>query len=180
KISIETDRLAQMVTELSELSRIESGKISLKVEPLDIGEVVKDTAKRLEAQVRRGGLSLVMDIPSDLPKALADKERVEQVLVNLLHNAIKFTPPGGRIEISAKTEGDSVLISVADTGIGIPPDDLSRIFERFYKADKARAGGGTGLGLAIAKHTVEAHGGKIWAESTEGGGSTFSFTLPVA
>lgn len=180
KISVETDRLAQMVTELGELSRIESGKISLQVEPLDIGEVVKDAAKRLEAQVKRGELNLVIGIPSGLSKALADRERIEEVLVNLLHNAIKFTQPGGRIEISAKIEGDSALISVADTGIGIPPDDLPRIFERFYKADKARAGGGTGLGLAIAKHIVEMHGGKIWAESADGGGSTFSFTLPVA
>lgn len=180
KISIESDRLAQMVNELSELSRIESGEDSLKAGPMDIGEVVMRVVERLEAQADRAGLSLALDVPSGLPKALADRESVEQVLVNLLHNAIKFTPSGGRINLAAKLEGDNILISVADTGVGIPADDLPRIFERFYKADKARAGGGTGLGLAIAKHIVEVHGGKIWAESIEGKGSTFTFTLPIA
>jgi two-component system phosphate regulon sensor histidine kinase PhoR len=180
KIDIETDRLAQMVNELGELSRIESGEVSLEVAPIDIGEVVARAVGRLKAQADRAGLSLVVDIPSDLPEVLGDKERVEQVLVNLLHNAIKFTPSGGSISISAKIEGDDIQVSVADTGVGIPADDLPHIFERFYKADKARASGGTGLGLAIAKHVVEAHGSKIWAESIEGKGATFTFTLPTA
>jgi two-component system phosphate regulon sensor histidine kinase PhoR len=180
RINIETDRLAQMVNELSELSRIESGEVSLEVAPIDIGEVVARAVERLKAQADRAGLSLVTDIPSSLPKALADKERVEQVLINLLHNAIKFTPSGGRINLSAKIEGNNIQVSVADTGVGIPADDLPHIFERFYKADKARAGGGTGLGLAIAKHVVEAHGSKIWAKSIEGKGSIFTFTLPLA
>ncbi len=180
KINVETDRLAQMVSELSELSRIESGEVSLKREPIDIGEVVALVVERLKPQADRTGLSLAIDIPSGLPRALADKEKVEQVLVNLLHNAIKFTHSGGRINCTVKIEGDNILVSVVDTGIGIPADDLPRIFERFYKADKARAGGGTGLGLAIAKHIVEAHGGQIWAESIEGKGSIFTFTLPIA
>ena len=180
KINTETDRLAQMVNELVELSRIESDEVSLKLEPADLGAVVKQTAERLRAQAERGGVSLELDISPALGKAQADKERVEQVLVNLVHNAIKFTPPDGRITISAKAEGDNILVSVGDTGVGIPADDLPRIFERFYKADKARAGGGTGLGLAIAKHIIEAHGGRIWAESVEGKGSTFTFTLPAA
>jgi two-component system phosphate regulon sensor histidine kinase PhoR len=180
KIDIEVDRLTQMVSELGELSRIESGEFPLKIEPVHLGEVTKRVAERLGAQAERGGLSLKVDIPHGLPKALADEERVEQVMVNLLHNAIKFTQPGGMINISAKAEGNDVLVLVADTGVGIPADDLPRIFERFYKADKARAGGGTGLGLAIAKHIVEALGGKIWAESTGGKGSTFTFTLPLA
>jgi two-component system phosphate regulon sensor histidine kinase PhoR len=180
KINVETDRLAQMVSELSDLSRIESGEVSLKKEPIDIGEVVALVVERLKPQADRAGLSLAVDIPSGLPRALADKERVEQVLVNLLHNAVKFTHSGGRIICVAKIEGDNMLISVMDTGVGIPVDDLPRIFERFYKADKARAGGGTGLGLAIAKHIVESHSGKIWAESIEGKGSTFTFTLPIA
>jgi two-component system phosphate regulon sensor histidine kinase PhoR len=180
KINVETDRLTQMVNELSELSRIESGEASLKKEPIDIGEVATRVVERLKPQADRAGISLAMDIPSGLPRALADKERVEQVLVNLLHNAIKFTHSGGRINCMAKIEGDNILVSVVDTGVGIPADDLPRIFERFYKADKARAGGGTGLGLAIAKHIVEAHGGQIWAESIEGKGSTFTFTLPTS
>ena len=180
KINIEVDRLTQMVNELGELSRIESGEFPLKIQPVDLGDVVRRVAERLRAQAERGGLSLKVDIPHGLAKALADEERVEQVLVNLVHNAIKFTSPGGRITISTEVEGDSILISVADTGVGIPADDLPRIFERFYKADKARSGGGTGLGLAIAKHIVEALGGKIWVESIEGRGSTFTFTLTVA
>lgn len=180
KIDIEVDRLTQMVNELGELSRIESGEFPLKIEPVHLGEVTKRVAERLRAQAERGGLSLKVDITHGLPKALADEERVEQVVVNLVHNAIKFTPPSGRVTISTKIEGNSILVSVADTGAGIPADDLPRIFERFYKADKARASGGTGLGLAIAKHIVEALGGKIWAESIEGKGSNFTFTLPIA
>ena len=180
KINTETDRLAQMVDALAELSHIESGEVSLKLEPVVMGEIAQQVAERLRSQVDRAGLNLEVDIPLDLPRALADKERMEQVLVNLLHNAIKFTSPGGRISISAKAERDNIQVSVADTGVGIPADDLSRIFERFYKADKARAGAGTGLGLAIAKHIVEAHSGSIWAESTEGKGSRFIFTLPIA
>ena len=180
RINVETDRLTQMVSELSELSRIESGEVSIKKEPIDIGALVTRVVERLKPQADRSRLSLAVDIPSGIPKVLADKERVEQVLVNLLHNAIKFSHSGGRISCVAKIEGDDILVSVVDTGIGIPVDDLPRIFERFYKADKARTGGGTGLGLAIAKHIVEAHGGKIWAESSEGKGSKFTFTLPVA
>ena len=180
KIDTEVDRLTQMVNELGELSRIESGEFPLKIEPVDIKEIITRVAERLRPQAERGGLSPKVDIPHGLAKALADEERVEQVLVNLVHNAIKFTSPGGRITISTEVEGDSILISVADTGVGIPADDLPRIFERFYKADKARSGGGTGLGLAIAKHIVEALGGKIWVESIEGRGSTFTFTLTVA
>ena len=180
KINIEVDRLTQMVNELSELSRIESGEVSLKIEPVDVRKIVGRVTERLWAQAERGGLSLDVNIPSNLPQALADEERLEQVLVNLVHNAIKFTPPGGRVAISARVEGDNIQVSVVDNGVGIPADDLPRIFERFYKADKARASGGTGLGLAIARHIVEAHGGRIWAESTEGKGSTFTFTIPVA
>jgi two-component system phosphate regulon sensor histidine kinase PhoR len=180
KINTEMDKLAQMVNELSELSYIESGEVSLKIEPVDLAEVVARVTGRLKAQADKAKLDLFVDIPSGLLPVRADKERAEQVLVNLIHNAIKFTPPQGRISVSAKSEGDDVLVSVADTGIGIPADDLPRVFERFYKTDKARAGGGTGLGLAIVKHLIEAHGGKVWAESVEGKGSTFTFTLPIA
>jgi two-component system, OmpR family, phosphate regulon sensor histidine kinase PhoR len=123
---------------------------------------------------------LANECPEDLPPVKADPVRIEQVLINLLHNAIKFTPPGGTITVSAKAQGGEVLFSIRDTGVGISGEDLSRIFERFYKADRSRSGGGTGLGLAIARHIVESHGGRIWAESTEGKGSTFYFTLPVS
>jgi two-component system phosphate regulon sensor histidine kinase PhoR len=110
---------------------------------------------------------------------VADGNRIEQVLLNLIHNAIKFTPSGGPIQCRVTPRGDHVAVSVRDTGVGISADDLPRIFERFYKADKARAGGGSGLGLAIARHIVEQHGGRIWAESVEGRGTTIVFTLPT-
>ncbi len=178
RINVEVDKLAQMVQELGELSRIESGEAPLQKKPVNMAGTIEHAMDRLRAQADRSGINLDFVIPSALPEVMADEGRIEQVLVNLIHNAIKFTPSGGRISISAKARDNDILVSVSDTGVGIPADDLPRIFERFYKADKSRSGGGTGLGLAIAKHIVEAHGGRIWAESTEGKGSTFNFTLP--
>ncbi len=179
RINAEADKLAQMVQELGKLSRIESGEAPLQKKLFEIVQPIEHAVERLRAQAERSGLNIETNIPSGLPQVLADESRVEQVLVNIIHNAIKFTPGGGRIKVSAEVKEDNLVVSVADTGIGIPADDLPRIFERFYKADKSRSGGGTGLGLAIAKHIVEAHGGKIWAESVEGKGSTFHFTLPM-
>ena len=109
--------------------------------------------------------------------ALADGERIQQVVTNIVHNAIKFTLPGGRIDVTGQVSDQEVVFTVRDTGVGIPEDDLPRIFERFFKSDRARSGGGTGLGLSIARHIVLAHGGRIWAESVEGEGATFHFTL---
>jgi two-component system phosphate regulon sensor histidine kinase PhoR len=180
KIHVEADRLAQMVEELGELSRIESGQVPLAKKPLDIATVIQRAVDRMAAQAERAGLSVNINSPPRMPPVLADAGRIEQVLVNLLHNAIKFTPSGGRIRVTAQTDGRNIIISVSDTGRGISTDDLPRIFERFYKADKARSGGGTGLGLAIVKHIIEAHGGRIWAESREGQGATFHFTLSAA
>lgn len=178
KINSEADRLAQMVQELSELSQIESGQSPLVKHKIDMVNVIQRAVERLSPQAGRAGLIIKVDAASSLPAVNIDRDRIEQVLVNLLHNAIKFTPPNGGITISAISTADSVQVSISDTGVGIPADDLPRIFERFYKADRARSGGGTGLGLAIAKHIIEAHGGRIWAESAEGRGATFSFTLP--
>jgi two-component system phosphate regulon sensor histidine kinase PhoR len=180
RMQIETDKLAQMVDELSELSRIESGELSIRLEPVDVAGVVKKVAGRLRAQADRARLNLNLDILPELPRVIGDEDRIEQVLVNITHNAIKFTPENGSITISSKAEGNMVSISVSDTGIGIPEDDLPHIFERFYKVDKARSGGGTGLGLSIAKHIVRAHGGDISVESEEGKGSTFTFRLPTS
>jgi two-component system phosphate regulon sensor histidine kinase PhoR len=189
RIETEVDAMTQMVQELLELSRIESGRVPLSLVPTSVADVVAPPVERLHPQAERAGLTLSVDLPSDLPPVLADAERVRQVVTNLLHNAIKFTRPGGRVMVRAypvEDEGQlsqadryhsAVIIEVADTGVGIPADDLPRIFERFYKADRARSGGGTGLGLAIAKHVVQGHGGRIWAESIEGQGSTFYFTL---
>ena len=178
QINAETDRLAQLVQELGDLSRIESGQSPLVKQNMGIGEVIKRAAERIKPQADRAGLSINIDIASELPPVAADRDRIEQALVNLLHNSIKFTPSGGGITISAVSSGDSLQVSVSDSGVGIPAGDLPRIFERFYKADRARSGGGTGLGLAIVKHIIEAHGGKVWAQSVEGKGATFTFTLP--
>jgi len=123
---------------------------------------------------------MTVECPDDLLLVLADAVRVQQVAVNLLHNAIKFTPPDGKITLKAQPQDGTILFSVQDSGIGLSAEDLPRIFERFYKVDRARATSGTGLGLAIARHLVEAHGGKIWAESELGKGSTFFFTIPLA
>jgi two-component system phosphate regulon sensor histidine kinase PhoR len=178
KMSAETDKLAQMVEELGELSRIESGELPIQRLPFNIAEAINMAVSRLQAQAYRAGLSLSIDVPQSIPQVLGDRDRVEQVLLNLLHNAIKFTPSGGAVSISADPNDKVVRVSISDTGVGIADDDLPRVFERFYKADKARSGGGTGLGLAIAKHIIEAHGGVITVDSVEGKGTTFTFTLP--
>jgi two-component system phosphate regulon sensor histidine kinase PhoR len=179
RMDIEVDALAQMVEELLELSRIESGQVPFRLEPVAVADVVLPSVERLRPQAERFVLRLAVDLPSDLPLVLADAERIQQVVTNLVHNAIKFTPSGGEVTVSAAVSGGEVIVSVHDTGVGIPANDLPRIFERFYKADHARSGGGTGLGLAIAKHIVQGHGGRIWAESIEGRGSTFYFSLPT-
>lgn len=179
KIDVEVDRLNQMVVELGELSQIEGGTAALRKELCYIDELVQRVDNRLRAQANRAGLLLKEDIEADLFPVRVDREKIEQVLVNLIQNAIKFTPRGGEITVSARAKADDIVFSVSDTGIGIAGEDMERIFERFYKVDKARTGGGTGLGLSIAKQIVEAHGGRIWVESSEGKGSTFYFTIPV-
>ncbi|MGD8806222.1 MAG: ATP-binding protein [Chloroflexota bacterium] len=178
----EVDALSQMVEELLELTRIESGKVPLRLAETAVEDVILPPVERLRSQSERRNLELVIDIAPDLPPVLSDAARAQQVISNLLHNAIKFTPVGGTITVRAglNHKGSFVLFSVMDTGFGIPAAELPRIFERFYKADRARSSGGTGLGLAISKHLVEAHGGEIWAKSKEGKGSTFYFSLPVA
>jgi two-component system phosphate regulon sensor histidine kinase PhoR len=186
QIQVETDALTQMVTELLELSRIESGRFTLDLKPVAPFELLDSAASRMQLQAERAGLNLRVECADDLPKVKIDSQRLEQVLVNLIHNAVKFTRAGGEIVLVAEAEpgvvpkGDAIRFAVRDTGIGIPAEDVSRIFERFYRVDKSRAGSGTGLGLSIAKHIVEAHNGKIWAESMEGKGSTFYFTMTVA
>lgn len=180
RMEVEVDALTQMVEELLELSRIESGQVPLRLSPVLPNAAIVPAAERLRPQVERNQLALTLDVPRDLPLVLIDAGRIHQVVTNLLHNAIKFTPPGGSIRLVATPQGDYIRVMVEDTGIGIAPAELPRIFERFYKADRSRAAGGTGLGLAISKHVIQAHGGKIWAESEEGEGSRFYFTLPMA
>ena len=130
-------------------------------------------------QSERAGLKLTVKCDENLPMINVDKSRLEQVLVNLIHNSVKFTKPGGEITLEAEAVIGGVRCAVRDTGAGIPAESLSRIFERFYRVDKSRTGSGTGLGLSISKHIVEAHGGKIWAESDEGRGSVFYFEIPT-
>ena len=180
RMDTEVDGLTQLVGELLELSRIESGQVALKPESTDVLWLVQTAVERLRAQAERSGVELLTGVPSGLPEVMADGERVQQVLINLIHNAIKFTSPGGKISVNAAAEEARVCVSISDTGVGIPADDLPRIFERFYKADKSRSSRGTGLGLAIAKHVVQVHGGDIWVESVEGKGATFTFSLPLA
>jgi len=175
----EIDNLTQLVTELLELSRIESGKVPLKQKPMRPAELVEKAFDRMQLQAERTGLKINFECWSNLPYVNIDSNRMEQVLVNLIHNAIKFTPPGGEISIHVSQNENNVVFVVRDTGVGISSDALPRIFERFYKADRSRSGGGTGLGLSICRHLVEAHGGKIWAESEPGKGSSFYFSLPA-
>jgi len=177
QIQIEVDALAQMATELLELSRIESGRLSLDLQPVAPCDLLDSASRRMQLQAERAALSLRVECADDLPKVKIDSQRLEQVLVNLIHNAVKFTHAGGEVVLSAEAGIGEVRFAVRDTGIGIPVEDIPRIFERFYRVDKSRAGSGTGLGLSIAKHIVEAHGGKIWAESLEGQGSTFYFSI---
>ena len=179
RMEIEVDSMTQMVQELLELSRIESGQAPLRLFPCGLAALIEPAVERLRPQGARAGVLLTVVLPEELPQVMVDADRIRQVVINLVHNAIKFTPAGGYITVTARAVHDGVVVSVADTGIGIPADDLPRIFERFYKADRARASNGTGLGLAIAKHTVQAHNGRLWVESVEGKGSTFSFTLPL-
>jgi two-component system phosphate regulon sensor histidine kinase PhoR len=176
----EIDNLTQLVTELLELSRIESGKVPLKMRVVQPAELIERAFDRMEIQAERAGLKISRENNPSLPPIIIDRDRLEQVLVNLVHNAIKFTPPGGEIAIGAATGENRVEFFVRDTGVGISPEALPRIFERFYKADRSRSGGGTGLGLSIARHLVEAHGGRIWAESVPGKGSTFTFSIPLS
>ena len=179
RMNTEVDALTQIVSELLELTRIESGQVPLKIKAAKPCKLVHKAAKRLSEQADRAHVNLEVRCPEDLPQIYADSSRLGQALSNLVHNAIKFTNEGGQVILAAKQDADVVEFSVEDNGIGIPADDLSRIFERFYKVDHARTEGGTGLGLAIARHLVEAHGGRIWVESILGQGSTFYFTIPI-
>ena len=181
-IDVETGHLVQMVNELLDLSRIEQAATPIRRDEVLLAPLVAGTMQRLRTFAERQGVVLIELVPDDLPPVLGDDERLDQLLMNLLHNAIKFSPQGGTVTVTTDEQPDHVVVSVADHGLGIPRKDLGRVFERFYKVDRARQRGlgGTGLGLAIARHIAEAHGGRIWIESTEGQGSTFSFSVPFA
>jgi two-component system, OmpR family, phosphate regulon sensor histidine kinase PhoR len=180
KIRGEVDRLTQMVAELTDLSRIESGRTELKKQALNINELILEVMEQLIPLANRGKLKMETHLAENLPVIMADRDNIRQVISNLLHNAVKFTPAGGSITVTTSCSNHDIITSVADTGTGIAPEDLPHVFERFFKADRARSDGGTGLGLAIVKHTIQTHGGQVRAESVPGKGSTFTFTLPQA
>ncbi|MBI2866738.1 MAG: PAS domain-containing protein [Chloroflexi bacterium] len=180
RINTEIDRMTAMIDDLLALSNIESGHVPLHLRPVEIAPLLHDAALRMKPQTERQGLTVNVQASPDVSRVIADPTRIMEVLTNLLDNAVKFTPSGGFITLTARPETGSVHIQVQDTGVGIAKEDLPHIFERFYKADRSRASEGTGLGLAIAKHLVLAHKGTIKAESAEGRGSTFTFTLPAA
>ena len=183
QIHTEADRLNRLVDDLQELSRVEARAYQLDIRPVDVSTLARTVTKRLAPHSESKRISLDLELAPDLARILADEDRAVQVLTNLTGNALQYTPEGGRITISAKRIDNEVQISVSDTGVGIPPEHLSHIFDRFYRVDKSRSrqsGGGSGIGLTIARALVEAHGGRIWAESAgEGQGSTFGFTIPV-
>lgn len=198
KIAAQTETLSQLAQELMDLSLIESGQTPLKLAPCSLRSVVLEQVEQLLPQAERKDIQLEVDVKEDLV-VLIDKTMIGRVVTNLVHNAIKFTDTGmitvgacfacdeklsenQMASLPANGDGEEwITVSVADTGIGIPPDEIGRIFERFYKIDRARqrSQSGTGLGLAIAKHIIEAHGGRIWAENRSSGGAVFYFTLPL-
>ena len=183
QIHHEADRLSRLVDDLQELSRVEAKAYSLDFRSVAVSNLVLNTIKRLSPQATAKRIGLRSDLPADLPTIQADEDRITQVLVNLVANAIQYTPEGGDVTISAARHTDEIYISVKDTGIGIPPEHIANLFTRFYRVDKSRSrntGGGSGIGLTIARHLVEAHGGRIWVESMgDGQGSTFSFSLKI-
>jgi two-component system phosphate regulon sensor histidine kinase PhoR len=175
-------RLARLTEDLLELSRIEAGELKLEFQPVSVQQLVESCVETagLKARAKEQGLRWML--PNGLPQVMGDANRLQEVLQNLLDNAVQYTPSGGRIEVVARPADGQVVLTVSDTGIGIPQTEQSRIFERFYRVDAARSreAGGTGLGLSIARHIVEAHGGRIWVESTVGEGSRFHFSIPAA
>lgn len=178
----QAERLGRLVDQLLDLSRLESGDVPLRREGVALAPLVSQVLSEIEVARPHRDVRLEREIPADVPSVFADRERVHQVLFNLLDNAVRFTPAGGSVRVTAERHNGSVDVHVADTGPGIGAEHLPRLFERFYRVDSARSrdDGGTGIGLAIARSVVEAHGGRIWADSEPGKGSVFTFELPVA
>jgi signal transduction histidine kinase len=178
----ETGRLRRLIDDLQELSRAEAHQIHLELVSVNPGDLARVAAERLAPRFAAQEIDLTLDLPPSLPQVRADRDRAIQVLTNLLSNALRYTPAPGKVAIAARTRDGFVELTVTDSGIGIAPDELARVFDRFYRVDKSRsrALGGAGVGLTIARALVETMGGRIWAESAgPGQGSMFGFTLPV-
>jgi two-component system phosphate regulon sensor histidine kinase PhoR len=175
-------RLGRLTDDLLKLARIEAGKLEVQYQPVSVAELVEGCAATTLFKASQRNIALNLSYPPELPAVRGYAGLLREVLQNLLDNAVQYTSPGGRVNLSAATRDHEAVITVADTGIGIPLADQERIFERFYRVDAARSRevGGTGLGLSIAKHIVEAHGGRLWVESTIGAGSQFHFSIPLA
>ena len=171
-------RLLALVGQIVELGRLRAGRLQLDLRPTDIHDAIAQALEEIAPLAERGGLHLDVTVPDGLPLAAADTERVQQIFVNLLANAVRFTPPGGSVQVSVSLEEGEVLVCVADTGVGIPADLVPKIFDPYEQAHRGR--GGSGVGLTVVRSLVEAHGGRVWVESDEGRGSRFMFTLPVA
>ncbi len=174
----EADTLTQLVQEMRDLSLIESGQMPVRLTPTSLQDVVQVSIEPLEALVENKKQSISLDVPETI-SVLVDDMQIRRAIKNIVHNAIKFSPDGGTIHITASTTPDEAILAITDSGPGIPADDLARIFERFFQVDRARSEG-TGLGLAIVRHIVKAHGGRIWADSIEGEGATFYIALSLA
>lgn len=183
QIISEAERLQRLVNDLQELSRVEAGAYELNIHSIRVSDLLTTIKARLGRQFEEKGVILEITLPNDLLQVLADEDRIGQVLLNLVGNALQYTPPGGKVQVTAAAQRDEVYIAVSDSGMGIPAEHLPHLFTRFYRVDKSRshAGGGSGIGLTIAKYLVEAQGGSIWAQSEGAGrGSTFTFSLPTA
>ncbi len=179
----EADRLTRLVEDLQEVSRVEAQAYRLEIAPVELNALAETVAKRLRLALEEKNITFSVKLPASLPPLLGDEDRLIQILTNLAANACQHTPSGGNITLAARPENGSVHVSIQDTGEGIAPEHLPHIFDRFYRVDKSRSrqSGGSGIGLTIARHLVEAHGGRIWAESPGlGYGSTFHFTIPAA
>lgn len=181
RIEVEAQAMARLVEELLELSRLETGLLTLALEPLSADDLIGDVVDRLGAVALDKGVALDVDVQESMPVVRGDPKRLEQVLINLAHNAIKFTPAEGTVTLRARRQGRGVEFEVVDTGMGMDAAETMRVFERFYKVDKGRnRAGGAGLGLAIARHLLEMHGSRLRVVSEVGRGSRFSFALPIA
>jgi two-component system, OmpR family, phosphate regulon sensor histidine kinase PhoR len=180
-IHSDSQRLAALINDLLDLSQIESGKFSLDVDKNMLNDMIDSVYKKIAHKMKIKKIEFIKDIAEDADSIYCDRYSIEQVLLNLIENAVKYTSEKGTIKVCAENENGYIRVDVSDTGIGVSQEHIPRIFERFYRIDKARSRelGGTGLGLAIVKHIVHAHNGKVWVESTPSKGSTFSFTLPI-
>ena len=178
RISHNAERMSALVQDLLDLSRLESGEVRLNLSPVDVSRVIQEVVEIYGEQARAKGVSIAAVDEEAAVEATADENRLQQVLSNLVENAVKFTPSGGEVKVEVERRGRWLEVRVLDSGVGVAAEDAPHVFERFYKADRLQDQGGTGLGLAIAKHIVQSHGGRMWVSSRDGGGSVFGFTVP--